>query len=116
VLFRSAAESELFEKLVLMVQFAKKEKLDVEAAFLEELIDACVMELYFPAEMAAKGLAFIKPVSLLFDGKVSAPSAKAIQVFHSLAAAASHPLRSALDRLTTASPDLFSVIREEGKV
>jgi len=39
------SEAALFEKLVSMVQMAKREGLDIEAAFLEELIDACVLEL-----------------------------------------------------------------------
>jgi hypothetical protein len=69
-------EAELFEQLVAMVQTAKREGLDVPAAclrathrqaFLEELIDACVLELYFPEEAAAKDLCFIDQVAELLN-------------------------------------------------
>ena len=62
----TASEAVLFEKRVTMtcslkpwrrrVQLAKREGMDIPAAFLEKLIDACVLELYFPEEAATKDL------------------------------------------------------------
>jgi hypothetical protein len=77
-------EAELFEQLVLMVQTAKREGLDVPSAFFEELIDACVLaaseaqiisernrakpgSLYFPEEAAKKDLCFIDQVAELLN-------------------------------------------------
>tara|TARA_B110000908_G_scaffold168007_1_gene222042 strand:- start:3401 stop:3640 length:240 start_codon:yes stop_codon:yes gene_type:complete len=40
------------------VQAAKKSALNVEASFLEPLIDACVMECYLRDHMAESGLLF----------------------------------------------------------
>ncbi|MFH1940613.1 MAG: TaqI-like C-terminal specificity domain-containing protein, partial [bacterium] len=126
----SETEAALFEKLVPMVQFAKKEKMEAEAAFLEEVIDACVMELYFPEEAAAKNLKFIKPVTALLEeinpsqvippGESGSPrhepSAEIISEFHTRAGNPEHPIRERLNRLATDSPDLFAVIKNEGKV
>ena len=78
------SEVALFEKLVAMVQQAKRENLDIEAAFLEELIDACVLaasevqiisegnrakpgSLYFPEEAAEKDLLFMDQVAEIVD-------------------------------------------------
>ena len=49
----TSSEATLFEKLVAMVQLAKREGMDVPAIFLEELIHACVLELYFSKEVTA---------------------------------------------------------------
>ncbi len=148
--------AELFSTLVSMVQFAKRSNLDVPAAFLEELIDACVLavreaqiisagnrakpgSLYFPEEAASKSLRFIDPVSALLNvdaascrvapAKTAAPSAhrssaarqdaastQSIETFHATANAPSHPLRNQLLRLAADSPDLFAVIKQEGRV
>jgi adenine-specific DNA-methyltransferase len=69
------------------------------AAFLEDRIDACVMESYFREHMAERGLLFHDPV---------AP--------HLAAYAPSHPIRNRLVRLTADSPDLLAIIKQEGKV
>jgi len=109
-------EAELFEKLVSMVQLAKREGLDVQAAFLEELIDACVLELYFPEEAAAKKLLFMDQVSTLLGKARSIATAKSIESFYSTANDPKHPIRNQLIRLTADSPDLFAVIKQEGRV
>ena len=108
-------EAALFENLVPMVQRAKRENLDTPAAFLEKLIDACVMELYFPEEAASKKLAYIAPVSALLD-RLPALSAAMINDFFTTVNAPGHPIRQSLDRLATASPDIFRVILKEGEV
>lgn len=114
------SEAALFEQLVAMVQTAKRENLDVEAAFLEELIDACVLELYFPDEAKKRNLLFIDQVSGLLE---SCPSCKSrqknisdIEYFVSTVNAPTHPIRNQLLRLTADSPDLFAVIKQEGRV
>jgi adenine-specific DNA-methyltransferase len=107
----SNSEKMLFEILVPMVQQAKKQDLRIEAAFLEDLIDACVLESYFPEEASAKNLCFI-------DQTLSLLSVKShdIQSFIQTINAPSHPIRNQLLRLTADSPELFGVIKEEGRV
>jgi hypothetical protein len=133
----TSSEAVLFEKLVAMVQFAKREGMDLPAAFLEELIDACVLELYFPEEAAAKNLQFIDQVSALLNvdaassriahAKPTAPHSSAtkleasstiaaIETFIATANDPAHPIRNQLLRLTADSPNLFAVIKREGKV
>ena len=109
----------LFEKLVPMVQFAKREKLDASSVFLEELIDACVLELYFPEEAMDKDLLFMTEVATLLSGGVASGlvvDKEAIEIFVATANAPEHLIRNRLLRLTADSPDLFAVIKNEGKV
>ena len=156
------SEVTLFENLVAMacppkprrrrVQTAKRASLDTPAAclrathrqaFLEELIDACVLaaseaqiisagnrakpgSLYFPDEAASKRLLFIDQVSSLLGGSPASatadgeaavpPSVSDIESFITTANAPTHPIRQNLGRLVSASPDLFAVIKQEGKV
>jgi hypothetical protein len=99
-------------------------RLAVPAAFVEELIDACVLELYFSEEAAAKNLCFIDQIAALVGpmppsgapGVGTQPTVSDIETFVSIANAPSHPIRTRLDHLTAASPDLFAVIQQEGKV
>jgi len=111
----SNSDAMMFEKLVAMVQLAKKEELDVPAAFIEEVIDACVMELYFPEEAATKNLRFIEPVSALLKPMTSV-SKESIEAFFSIANDSKHAIRNQLIRLTVDSPDLFAIIKREGTV
>ena len=108
------SEAALFEKLVSMVQLSKREGLDVAAAFLEELIDVCVLELYFPEEAADKDLLFMDQVLSLLGGVGSTPSVSDIETFVATANAPRHPIRNQLLRLAADSPDLFAVIRKKG--
>jgi len=110
------SEAALFEKLVAMVQLAKREGLDVPASFLEELIDACVLELYFPEEAATKDLQFMDQVSALLGRMASPPSVTDIDTFVAIANDPKHPIRNQLIRLIADSPDLFAVIKQEGEV
>ena len=112
-------EVKVFEKLVAMIQLAKRDEHEVFALFLEELIDACVLEIYFPEEAAAKDLKFVEMVSTLLD--IGAASScvvdeEAITTFTAVANDPKHPIRNQLLRLTADSPDLFAVIKNEGKV
>ncbi len=108
------SEAALFEKLVSMVQMAKREGLDIEAAFLEELIDACVLELYFPEEAAAKDLQFITATAVCLE-KTSAPLSK-VGIRDFVGHCSARGLGEKLNRLETESPDLFAVIQKEGTV
>jgi type I restriction-modification system DNA methylase subunit len=55
----TAAYAALFEKLVPMVQYTKRIGEDAAAVFLEDLIDACVMECYFRDHMSERNLLFL---------------------------------------------------------
>ncbi|MBU0679171.1 MAG: Eco57I restriction-modification methylase domain-containing protein, partial [Verrucomicrobia bacterium] len=122
-------ECELFAALVDYVQFAKATNTplstdapppSVIARFLEEVIDTCVMELYYAGHMAEKKLSILDEVRTLITP--FAPDADdrekwlQVEAFYLTANAPKHPIRQALDRLTTVSPDLFGVIMKEGKV
>jgi len=136
-------EAELFEKLVSMacppkprrrrVQTAKKcgagipacpspgstgrDACATMATFLEELIDACVLELHFPDEAKTKNLLFIDQVSELLTRTAGVPPALAdIEDFVKTANAPTHPIRTQLARIESDSLDLFAVIKQEGRV
>lgn len=109
-------EAGLFGQLVPMVQFAKRESMAVESAFLEELIDACVLELYFPEEAADKDLQFMKQTATLLKSSSSGESRQNIESFVAVANDPNHLIRNRLDRILSDSPDLFAVIKREGEV
>jgi len=54
----TTGQAALFETLVPLVQLAKRIGEDTPASFLEDLIDACVMECYFREHMAERDLLF----------------------------------------------------------
>ena len=90
------------------------------AAFLEDLIDACVMESYFREHMAERDLLFHDTVAPHLAAY--APEASTAQQrdylthLHQTLNAPSHPIRNRLLRLTADSPDLLAIIKQEGKV
>lgn len=118
----TAAEVSLFERLVPLIQFAKADAgaSPGAAAFLEDLIDACVMESYFREHMAERDLLFHDTVAPHLAAY--APEASAAQQrdflthLHQTLNAPSHPIRNRLLRLTADSPDLLAIIKQEGKV
>ena len=87
------------------------------AAFLEDLIDACVMENYFREHMAERDLLFHDTVAPHLA--TYAPEASAAQQrdylthLHQTLNAPSRPIRL---RLTADSPGLFAIIKLEGRV
>lgn len=89
------------------------------AAFLEDLIDACVMESYFREHMAERDLLFHDTVAPhLADYDPTADEAKQRDFLihlHATLNAPSHPVRNRLLRLTADSPDLLAIIKQEGK-
>jgi adenine-specific DNA-methyltransferase len=118
----SSPEVNLFSKLVPLIQFAKANAgaNPGAAAFLEDLIDACVMECYFREHMAERDLLFhdtVAPHLAAYD-----PSASATQQRHFLAQfyatlnASKHPIRNRLLRITSDSPNLLAIIKREAKV
>ena len=118
----TAAEVGLFERLVPLIQFAKADAgaSPGAAAFLEDLIDACVMECYFREHMAERDLLFhdtVAPHLAAYVPEASAAQQRAtLTHLHQTLNAPSHPIRNRLLRLTAESPDLLAVIKAEGKV
>ena len=119
----------LFETLVEYIQFAKvcaKNTTSngtlpaVIAAFLEELIDACVMEVYFTDHMREKKLAVMAEVRNAIEPfpRTAPDSAKwqRVHSFYETANAPKHTIRNRLMSIPIDSPDLLRVIKEEGKV
>ena len=144
IMIKKPTESEaaLFEQWVTMVQLSKKvgqasslSAPQSQATFLEELIDACVLELYFPEEASAKDLRFMDQVSALLNvpqasrlptsaeqGRRDACDTISPDIKSFVATAPSHPIRNQLLRLTAecesahAPSNFFAVIKQEGTV
>ena len=118
----TAAEVSLFERLVPLIQFAKAEAgaSPGAAAFLEDLIDACVMESYFREHMAERDLLFhdtVAPPLAAYAPEASAAQQRDFLThLHQTLNAPSHPIRNRLLRLTADSPDLLAIIKAEGTV
>lgn len=89
-------------------------------AFLEDLIDACVMECYFRDHMAERDLLFhatVAPHLAAYDPEASADQQRGFFThLHQTLNAPNHPIRNSLDRITSDSPDLLAVIKQEGRV
>ncbi len=92
---------------------------NIVISFLENLIDACVMECYFPAHMREKQLLFhaeLRPLLAAYDPEASQREQRAfLDHFHQIANAPDHPIRNRLLRLDTDSPDLLALIRNYGR-
>lgn len=125
----TAGQAALFERLVPLVQLAKRIGEDIPASFLEDLIDACVMECYFREHMAERDLLFHDTLAPLLASVEqtflsASPSfntdrnvcATFLTHLHQTLNAPSHPIRNRLLRLTADSPDLLAVIKQEGRV
>ncbi|MCB1668020.1 MAG: Eco57I restriction-modification methylase domain-containing protein [Pseudomonadales bacterium] len=114
---------DLFDQLVALVQFAKKQTdpaMGGQSEFIENLIDACVMECYFHDHMKDKDLLFHADTFRLV-GKYDLESSESEQSeflndFYKTANSPDHPIRNRLLRLTADSPDLLALIKEHGAV
>ena len=95
-------------------------EVQVGAQFLEELIDACVMECYFWDHMAERDLLFLddlRPHLANYDASASdSKQTEFLEHFYRTLNAPDSPIRNRLLRLTADSPDLLAVIKQEGKV
>lgn len=117
------AEQKIFEVLVDFIQLLKEqsdEQNRVYATFFEELVDACVFELYFYEHMAERDLLFQTDTAALiknYDTDVSkAEQLKFLINIYRKANEPDHPIRNRLIRLSADSPDLLAIIKEDGKV
>lgn len=108
----------LFNKLVNLIQFARSEDKNAAYLFLDDLIDACVMECYFRDHMAERDLLFIDELAPSLDGydpNASESQQRAfLEQFGATHNAPKAKVRNKLLRLTADSPDLLAVIKNEG--
>jgi hypothetical protein len=103
----SPEQARVLEVLVEWVQTGKRAEVSaLKTAFIESVIDACVLEMYFEDEMQRCDLSFIKRVSDLLR------TTKTLEAFYELANDSKHPIRNGLLRLPVDSPELFAVIQE----
>ncbi len=115
----TAAHAALFEKLVPMVQYTKRIGEDAAAVFLEDLIDACVMECYFRDHMSERNLLFLDdlaPQLAAYDRDATGSQQRDFirQLYNTLNAPTSK-IRNRLLRISADSPNLLAVIKAEGK-
>lgn len=117
----------LFEALVPLVQAAKVQAqtaddptFSLAADFLTEVMDACVMELYFVQHMAEKRLAITAQARPLLPEITAtltqAQLAQAAVAFYRTANDSQHPIRNILLRIPADSPELLAIIQGEGAV
>jgi adenine-specific DNA-methyltransferase len=116
----TAAQVPLFEKLVPMVQYTKRIGEDAAAVFLEDLIDACVMECYFREHMSERNLLFLEdlaPRLAPYDRDATGSQQRDfIRQLYSTLNAPTSEIRNRLLRISADSPDLLAVIKAEGSV
>ena len=116
-------KQQIFETLVDFMQIAimnSDDALVTTAQFIEDLIDACVFELYFHEHMAERDLLFLNDTAALLDKydptESEAKQREFLANFYQTANAPDHPIRNRLMRIPIDSPDLLRVIKEEGRV
>jgi adenine-specific DNA-methyltransferase len=92
----------------------------MRATFLEDLLDACVMECYFRDHMAERDLLYhdqLRPLLVGYDSKSSKDAQTGyLHPFYETVNAPAHPIRNQHIRLTADSPDLLAIIKREGAV
>ena len=92
----------------------------VTSQFLEDLIDACVMECYFRDHMAELDLLFLDDLAPLLENYDSSATeiqqAEFLENLYQTLNAPESPIRNRLLRLTADSPDLLAIIKQEGAV
>jgi hypothetical protein len=120
VAISSNAREEGIAKLVRIVIASQKEGESTAQQFLEDLIDACVMECYFREHMAERDLLFLDdltPHLSAYDPSASESQQRDfIAQLHRTLNAPSSKIRNRLLRISADSPDLLAVIKEEGAV
>ena len=103
-------------KLILLANRQKStEQKQVYVSFLDDLVDACVMECYFHDHMQERDLLFLDDVAVLIEKFDSEASQEAqlefLYSFYRIANASDHPIYNRLSRLTSDSPELLAVIK-----
>jgi hypothetical protein len=106
-------------KLVHCLLGAKARGNGTQAQFLEALIDACVMECYFPDHMAERDLLFLDdlvPHLGGYDPDTSETQQRNfLDHFYGTHNAPDSKIRNRLLRIAADSPDLLAVIKAEGR-
>lgn len=109
---------ERFAILVPLVELAYRSQQHVQ--FFDDLIDACVMECYFPEHMVERDLLLLDdlaPYLSMYNSKVSeSKQMEFLDNLYSKLNAPQSPVRNRLLRLTADSPDLLAVIKAGGKM
>jgi tRNA1(Val) A37 N6-methylase TrmN6 len=109
----------VFSSLVNMLLLSKRVGELAPARFLEDLIDACVMECYFHEHMAERGILFLDdlaPQLSAYDANASEAQRRdfIFRLYRTLNAPSSD-IRNRLLRISADSPDLLAVIKNEDK-
>ena len=105
----------LVRSAILVQNFAE----NAEYQFIEDLIDACVMECYFHDHMAERDLLFLDdlaPHLAVYDsGAPESQQREFIEQLYTTLNAPTSKIRNRLLRISADSPDLLAVIKAEGK-
>lgn len=112
-------EPEIFDGLVSLIQHSKRTA-HASAQFVEDLIDACVMECYFREHMAERDLLFLADLPTMiakYDPNASqGKQTDFLEHFYRTHNAPQATIRNRLLRISADSPELLAVIKEEGRV
>lgn len=115
----SKTQSRTFDLLVSLIGCSKSCGETYYSQFLEDLIDACVMEVYFGEHMAERKLLFHDETAKHLRGYTpEASEAEKMKFLERLVDTANEPtstIRNCLLRLTADSPELLAVIKREGQ-
>ncbi len=108
------------ESILFTLGWMRSRVAKAEASFLEDLIDACVMESYFREHMAERDLLFhdlVAPHLATYAPEASAAQQRDFLThLHQTLNSPSHPIRNRLLRLSADSPVLLAIIKQDGKV
>jgi adenine-specific DNA-methyltransferase len=100
-----------------LITFAKQSREDAASVFLEDLIEACVMECYFRDHMAERDLLFLDdlaPHLTVYDpGSSESQQRNFIARLYRALNTPSSKIRNRLLRIPAESPDLLAVIKGE---
>lgn len=111
-------QSDLFAILTDLIIASIKLDLGTATQFLEDLIDACVMECYFHEHMAEHDLLFLDELPPILAGyNPDAPESlqrEFIVQLHDKLNSPSSKIRNRLLRIAADSPELLAVIKSEG--
>lgn len=99
--------------LVDLVQEAHRVGETAAARFIEELIDACIMECYFPGHMAERGLRFLDELAVPLAGYSESKKRGFIAKLHDTLSKPGSRIRERMGRISVESPELLGVIRAE---